>query len=312
MRAASGLLFFLLVLLPGACSVMPGQPSDDDADSGRRTVLTSAAGPVMLHSEEAGQGAPIVLLHGYGLSTYSWRHIRIDLARTHHVIALDLKGFGRSQKPLDDAYGVNDQAALIVDFLRVRKLNRVTLIGHSFGGAVAIAVALELNRTEPKRLQRLVLLDSPAFAQKLPAALSVLRTPYVAEAAMSAVPPEAAAAGALMLAYKDPSRIAAADIAAYARPLYDAGTRHALIRTAERIVPDNLAELTNRYRTIRQPTLIIWCRDDRIVPLVIGFQLVASLPAARLEVLDTCGHLPHEEAPAATLAAIQRFLAPAR
>ncbi|KAB2850938.1 MAG: alpha/beta hydrolase [Hyphomicrobiaceae bacterium] len=308
MRAVvQGLLALALAALAG-CSFSPADQETDSSD-GRRTRVAVAGKPITLYSEEGGLGDTLLLLHGYGSSTYSWRFLKAELQRTHHVIALDLKGFGRSEKPRDEAYGVEDQAKIVAAFIQERGLQRVTLIGHSYGGSIALAVALRFNATEQKRIRSLVLLDSPAFPQGLPVALRVLRTPYLADVTVASILPEAAAAGALALAYRDPTRITSADVAAYARPLYDPGTRHALIKTAEQLVPGNLEELTARYKSIRQPALVIWCREDKIVPLRVGFQLVANLPNSRLEVLETCGHLPQEEAAEATLALLKRFLA---
>jgi pimeloyl-ACP methyl ester carboxylesterase len=312
MRAA---ILVLLALAGGAlagCSYSPAADQEADATDGRRTRVEVAGQPVTLYSEEAGRGDTLLLLHGYGSSTYSWRFLKAELQRTHKVIALDLKGFGRSDKPLDEAYGVEDQAKVVAAFIKARDLKRVTLVGHSYGGSVALAVTLRFNETDSKRIKSIVLLDSPAFPQELPVALKVLRTPYLGEMTVAAMPPEAAAASALALAYKDPSRITSIDVGAYARPLYDAGTRHALVKTAEQLVPENLADLTERFKTIRQPALVLWCRGDRIVPLRVGFQLVANLPNARLEVLDTCGHLPHEEAAEATIERLRRFMQAAR
>lgn len=304
----------VLALVGGSlagCSLSPPDQEVDAADS-RRTRVEVAGKSITLYSEEAGRGDTLLLLHGYGSSTYSWRFLKAELRRTHQVIALDLKGFGRSDKPLDDAYGIEDQAKIVAAFIKERDLRRVTLIGHSYGGSVALAVTLRLNDIDPRRIKSIVLLDSPAFPQELPVALKVLRTPYLGEMTVAAVPPRAAAASALALAYKDPSRITAIDVGAYARPLYDPGTRHALVKTAEQLVPENLAELTARYKTIRQPALVLWCRGDKIVPLRVGFQLVADLPNARLEVLETCGHLPHEEAAGATIERLKRFMQAAR
>jgi pimeloyl-ACP methyl ester carboxylesterase len=264
---------------------------------------------VRLHSEEGGRGDPVLLLHGFGANAYSFRHIRAGLETTHHAIAVDLKGFGRSDKPLDADYSAVDQARLLADLVERRNLRRLTIVGHSYGGAVAMALALELNRKQPGRLARIVLLDGAVYQQGLPPALHVLRTPVIGPAAVVAVPPEVQSTAALLLAYHDPSKITQQDIAAYARPLYEAGNRHALARTADKIIPEHANILTHQYRTIPQPVLLVWCRNDKIVPLAIGQRLVRELQQARLEVIETCGHVPQEEEPAATLALLRRFLA---
>jgi pimeloyl-ACP methyl ester carboxylesterase len=284
-------------------------PAASFASVSRYTAAGSGSAPVKLHSEEAGQGPPLILLHGFGASTYTWRHVHAELARTHQAIALDMKGFGRSDKPLDEAYSALDQARLVKDFIVRRKLRRVTLVGHSYGGAVALALALELERMRPRRLDRLVLIDAAAYSQGLPPALHVLRTPYLGPLSAAVIPPTVQSTAALALAYADPSRIKAEDIEAYARPMSEPGNRHALVKTAEQIIPEHVNILTHQYRTLTRPALLIWCRNDKIVPLSNGEKLARELPKARLEVIETCGHVPHEEEPARTLELMRGFLA---
>ena len=264
--------------------------------------------PIRLHSEEEGTGQPLLLIHGFGASSYSWRAVRSELARTHHVIAVDLKGFGRSDKPLDDDYAAHDQAKLLLQFLDKRGLRDVVIAGHSFGGGVALSLALELNRKHPGRLKKLILVDSIAYEQGLPPAFHVLRMPLVGPASAAIVPPVVQSSAALMLAYKDSSKITQEAIDAYARPLREPGNRHALVRTAEKILPEYVNILTYQYRTIAQPVLLIWCREDKIVPLSIGQRLAREMAHARLEVIETCGHVPQEEEAAQTSSLMQRFL----
>src|SRR5215475_2499566 len=124
--------------------------------------------PLRLWVEEDGHGDPILLIHGVGGSTYSWRRIVRALARTHHVISVDLKGFGRSDKPFDRAYGLLDQVRLLKRLINRGGLHDVTLVGHSFGGGVALALTLALNAIEPGAVRQLVLIDSVAYRQAFP------------------------------------------------------------------------------------------------------------------------------------------------
>jgi pimeloyl-ACP methyl ester carboxylesterase len=113
-----------------------------------------------LYVEEAGEGPPLILLHGLGGSLFTWRHIVAALARGHRVIALDLKGFGHSDKPFDDHYSAVDQAALVSAFIRKRGLRGVALVGHSFGGVVALRTARDFS-SESGVIRRLVVMDTP-------------------------------------------------------------------------------------------------------------------------------------------------------
>lgn len=264
--------------------------------------------PLRLWVEEDGQGDPILLIHGVGGSTYSWRNIVRALARTHRVISVDLKGFGRSDKPLDRAYGLLDQVRLLNRLINRRGPHDLTLVGHSFGGGVALALTLALNATEPGMVRQLVLIDSVAYRQSFPLFVRVVQTPLLGEAGIYGSPPELVAYKGLLAAYQDPRKISFDTVRAYALPLYEVGGRHALLETARSITPTNLSTLIARYSTIHQPTLLIWCAQDSVVPLWVGRRLSRALPNARLLVLRGCGHVPQEELPGTTRSLIRAFV----
>lgn len=265
--------------------------------------------PVALYVEETGRGAPLLFLHGLGASGYALRRLMPDLIRNFRVITIDLRGFGRSDKPFDQYYSALDQAAHVREFIRRRGLTGITLAGHSFGGGVAIALTLDLNRTEPGRISRLVLMDAPAFPQPLSTAVGFLRTPVLPTLALNMIPSYITARMSLSSDMGNFGHITDTDIASYALPLSEPGAAHALVTTAHRIVPPNLPDLIRRYPTIRQPTLLIWCRKDPIVPLVTGIALRRILPRARLRIIDGCTHVPTEEAPGELLMHMQMFFA---
>ena len=259
---------------------------------------------LQLYVEEYGHGPPVVLIHGLGGSTYSWRFIAPLLARNHRVIALDLKGFGRSSKVFDTAYSAIDQARLVARFLARRRLSGVTIIGHSFGGQVALMAAL--RRDTGWRISRLALIDVPALPQRLSPVVAFMQQPVLPYILMTAVPSEILTALSLRL----PTRqrytrdYTAADAEAYAAPLQDAAARHAYIQTARQIVPDSLPEIVARYRMLRQPTLLVWCKGDEIVPASSGRALARILPNAELKTIQGCNHSPLDEAPGALAATL--------
>lgn len=271
------------------------------------TVTASNGVPVRLHATEAGSGPPLLLLHGMGGSGYAFRHIVASLAQAHRVITLDLKGFGQSEKPFDAAYRPIDQAELVADYLRRRQLSGVTLSGHSYGGAVAMLTALLVNRKEPWRIRRLVLMNTPAFEQPLPRTQRFLTLPVIPYLALAIVPPILNTRAALSVRQRATPPATDADAMAYAEPLYDAAGRHALIATTRAVVDPASLAFVPYYRTIRQPALLIWCRNDPTVPLANGERLAKTLPNARLAVLDHCRHMPSEEDPASTAGLIRTF-----
>jgi pimeloyl-ACP methyl ester carboxylesterase len=306
LAACTWLVLASVVSLAGAAAAA------GPAGSGGTTVVSSpGGGTVRLYHREWGSGPPVVLLHGLGASSYSWRLVAPKLAAAgHRVIALDLKGFGRSAKPRDGRYGVIEHAALVRAFLAARGLSGVTLIGHSLGGSIALAVAL----AEPGKgtVERLVLVATPAYPQDIPPPIAVIQRPGLGEAILAATPPELVARLTLRGASLSSRHITEEKIRAYAAPLREPGARQALVDTARGLDPAGLEHLIRGYRRLAQPTLLLWCRLDEIVPLTTGVRLSRTMAAARLEVLDGCNHLPMEELPVLTSRRLLGFLARSR
>jgi pimeloyl-ACP methyl ester carboxylesterase len=266
----------------------------------------------MLHHEVVGDlgspNAPLVMVHGFGASIYSWRHLVPALGQRQPLILLDLKGFGKSPKPPDDSYSLFDQIGVVHDLLHSLEVGRLILLGHSFGGGVALALALRLREQTSIRLERLVLLDAISYRQRLPAFISLLRTPVIGELGTRMVPAELQVRCVLEQSYHDRRSIPPESVAAYAAPIRMEGGRHALIQTARQIVPPDVDAWSRRFREIDVPTLVVWGDDDRIVPIENGRRLCREMPAATLRVIPECGHIPQEEKPRETISALESFL----
>lgn len=307
-RACTGLCVVL-----GAALMAAGLAAASPLAQGYRFPVAGPDGrAIALYAEERGQGAPVVLLHGLGGSTYSWRFVAPLLAQTHRTIALDLKGFGNSDKVFDRRYSAADQAQLIADFLIRRGLSNVTLVGHSFGGVVSLLTAIELKRRAPGLVRQLVLIDTPALPQDLTPVVALMQQPVLPYALLTLVPPDI-----LTAAIMSPSAgerferpYTPGDAHAYAAPFYDAAARHAYIQTSRQISPAlTVQQLAAAYSRVNQRTLVLWCAGDTVVPLETGRRLTAMLPRARLELLQGCNHSPPDEAPGALTAHLSRFLA---
>jgi pimeloyl-ACP methyl ester carboxylesterase len=292
-----------LALALGSCGLSAG-----DANEGPYARLGPPEAPVKLFYEEEGRGPPLLLIHGFGASTYTWRHVAPILAQTHRVIAVDLKGFGQSDKPFDSRYSVFDQAELLAQLIEEKDLHNLTLVGHSFGGGVALRLALEADERLKGRISRLVLLDSIAYPQNIPVFFRLLDVPVVSQLGVRMVPPSVQTRVALRIAYFDDSKIDPQEVEAYAAPLKTAAGKHAMIHSARQIMPEDIGALSERYKTIKLPTLILWCDHDRIVPLDVGLKLRRSLPNSTFRLIEECGHMPQEEQPDLTLRLLKDFI----
>jgi pimeloyl-ACP methyl ester carboxylesterase len=301
---------FLLLWIATVCAVLGSCApfmANHESEVQLKTVKTPA-GPLRLAVMEKGQGRPILLLHGFATSSYTWRAIMPELAKAHRVIALDLRGFGASDKPLDDHYAIEDQAAAVAAFIEQENLRDLTIIGHSFGGGVTLTLALKAGQERPPRVRNIVLVDTIAYRQPIPIFFKLLQVPVVGDAAMTLVPPEVQAGQGLRLAYYDREKISAQDVAEYANTLYSPAAKHALTKTVERMMPDNIDEIASRYKTIKAPTLIVWCEQDKVVPLLLGLRLHEEMRSSEFTLFTHCGHMPQEEKPEDTARAIQAFL----
>ena len=270
--------------------------------------LGPAEAPVNLYTVERGSGPTVLLIHGFGTNTFTWRYVLPDLARDHRVVAVDLKGFGKSDKPFDERYSARDQAELLIQLILDRDLRDLTIIGHSYGGGVALLLGLEADARLKGRLSKLVLLDTIAYPQSVPVFFRLLEAPVVSQVGVRMAPPDFQIRMALRIAFYDNKKVGADEVAAYSEPMKTAAGKHAIIQSARQIVPPDLDEIAARYESIALPTLILWGDHDRIVPLDVGLKLRREMPDAQLRIISECGHMPHEEQPEETMAEIRKFL----
>jgi pimeloyl-ACP methyl ester carboxylesterase len=261
-----------------------------------------------LHCETYGSGDPVLCLHGLGASTHSWRELRGPLSKEYKLFLIDFKGHGASPKPADKHYASQEHADLIYEFILEHNLRNLTLIGNSFGGAISLLVALRLCEDNSGRLKKLILIDSAGYNKLLPLHLKMMRTPLVGPLVLHVLPPKAAALFVLINSYYDKKKITKEQVEAYARPIGEPGGRHALLETSKQIIPKRIDELIAKYPKITVPTLIIWGRQDKVIPLEIGELLNEAIPDSHLVVIDHAGHIPQEETPEAVVPLVLDFL----
>jgi pimeloyl-ACP methyl ester carboxylesterase len=266
------------------------------------------ASPLDLHHKIYGAGNPVLCIHGFGASLFSWRNFVGPISAHYQLILIDLKGSGNSPKPADSHYSIQDHADLVYKFILDHDLKNLTLVGNSFGGALALLLSLMLIDTAPGRLRALILIDPGAFKQFIPGYVKLIGVPIIGAAVVYLTPAKFMAKSILKLAYYDPRKISKDQIAAYAAPLAAPGGKHALLETGKRIIPPNIDELTARYKDINVPTQIIWGRQDKIISPEAADLLHAAIPGSKLEWIDQCGHVPQEERPKATVPLVLSFL----
>jgi pimeloyl-ACP methyl ester carboxylesterase len=253
-------------------------------------------GGVRVHYQEAGdpKAPALVLIHGFASSTLVWSKVFLRLAQAgFRVIAIDMLGFGYSGKPRNGEYTIAGQATLLISLLDHLNLKGVTLVGSSYGGAVAATCALDY----PHRVEKLVLIGT--VNNNRPLGYKLMRffgSPVVGDVVSPLLIGSRRLLRRRMKRVYDRHEWVLDERRVEARhlPLRAAGTQRALIRTvrgwdAERI--------SREAHLIRQPTLLLWGENDREIPLADGERLHEQIPGSRLMVFLNCGHIPHEEYP---------------
>ena len=260
-------------------------------------------GEVVLHGHRirfriAGSGPPIVLVHGITGSSRHWERVVPVLAASHTVVAPDLLGHGESAKPRGD-YSLGAFATGIRDLLVALELERVTIVGHSLGGGIAMQFAYQF----PQRCDRMVLVDSGGLgsgvhlllrAASLPGSELVL--PLLTHDRLRGL--ASGAAGALRRIGLD----AGPDLGEMVRgfdTLAEGESRSAFLETLRGVISPGGQKVDARdrlYLAEAIPTLLIWGRRDPIIPVAHGIEAHRLMPGSRLEVLDA-GHFPQLEHP---------------
>jgi pimeloyl-ACP methyl ester carboxylesterase len=249
-----------------------------------------------IHYLEAGSGPAVVLVHGLGANARTWRFALPVLASSHRVLALDQIGFGQSDKP-EIPYRVGTLVENLTGFMDAVGVEKASVVGNSLGGWVAALFATR----HPERLDKLVLVDAAGYGED---------PSQMARDFLSQLDPATLAAAEQWLAGLTPEqrRAMEAMAAAYFARRMSRGDGYAVAALIESIMRGEDA-LGPEVKGIRAPTLVLWGRNDRIVPLRVGEALAGDIPGARKLVLDGCGHRPQTECATAFNAELRKFLA---
>ncbi|MFT0622591.1 alpha/beta fold hydrolase [Ectopseudomonas guguanensis] len=247
---------------------------------------------------------PLLLLHGTSASLHTWEGWVAELAKQRRVISLDLPGFGLTGPFADGDYRVQRYTDFLLAVLEHLQVERVVLVGNSFGGQLAWRFAL----AHPERSARLVLVDAagyPRNAESVPIGFRLAGIPALAPV-MSRVLPRSMIESSLRNVYGDPDKVDDELVERYYQLTLREGNRQAL---RQRFVQAPSGELHQRIGELRLPTLIIWGGRDRLIPPDNAERFAADIAGSQLVLFDDLGHVPQEEDPQRSVAALNHFLA---
>ncbi len=274
------------------------------ANTWQERIVKAPEETIPLHVKTYGSGKPVVLLHGFGASGYSFSRIIPALSKHYKVYAVDLKGFGDSPRPDDHRYSVYDQAVLVERFLETHHLDHVIVIGHSYGGGVALSLAL----MNPARIDKMVLIDAAAYAQQLPKLIRWLQIPVVGPLAFYLLPASYEVEDSYRYAFYDDRKIPKDIVKVYTENLRKPGAKRVYLEASHVLIPEDIDCVSQYYRQIRIPTLILWGANDIVIRPSRAYRLHRDLRNSRLIMIPHCGHIPQEECPEAVVKALEKFM----
>lgn len=259
---------------------------------------------------KVGKGPAVLLLHGLGCNHTTWESVIEPLSRRYTVIAPDLLGHGQSDKPRAD-YTLGGFANGMRDLLTVLGIDKVTVIGHSFGGGVAMQFAYQY----PERTERLMLVASGGLGPEVSPAIRAISTPGFHQVMGVLTLPgirHAGLAGLRALAGTGLPLTRDLDEVADIYDMFrDPAARHAVRHVVKAVVDwqGQIVTMADRaYLTEAMPMWVVWGREDRVIPVRHANAAAGLAPNARVEVIPDSGHFPHKDHPQRFARIVQDFI----
>jgi pimeloyl-ACP methyl ester carboxylesterase len=277
--------------------------------------VTFEARQIELHGHEmiyriAGDGPPVVLIHGMVNSSRHWESVALRLAEAYTVIAPDLIGHGDSASVRGD-YSLGAHAASIRDLLAVIGVERSTIVGHSLGGGVAMQFFYQF----PQRTERLALVSSGGLGREVSPLLRGAALPGASALLWLAAHPRLLSAlsdaGERMRKRGSGKGVYLQAIARALQPLESPGARSAFLHTLRAVIDfrgQRISANDRLYLLGPMPTLLVWGERDNTIPLSHGRRAHRSIPGSRFETLPKAAHFPHLEDPEGLAAVLRDFL----
>ena len=246
---------------------------------------------------------PLVLIHGTSASLHTWEGWASELSKTRRVISFDLPGFGLTGPSASGDYSDEAYLAFVKALLDHLQLKRVLLGGNSLGGQIA----WEFAAFNPERVAALILVDAGGHdftPESIPLGFQLARIPVLNQLSRYVLP-RSLIERSVRDVYGDQSRVKAALIDRYFELTLREGNRAALVQRIRQLEP---GKFIGRLKDLRQPTLILWGGQDRLIPPAYGEAFAREIKGSRLVRFPALGHVPQEENPAVTLEPVQEFL----
>ena len=236
----------------------------------------------------------VILLHGIGGHVENWTDNITALAQFCRVYALDIIGFGRTDKP-QEKLSIAHVTEFVHEFMIAQNIDRTALVGESMGGGIALKLALQY----PRQVEKLVLADSAGLGREVALFLRMMSLPIFGE--LASRPSRNGSAQFLALRWHDQNLITEQRIEEHYQMASLPGAQRCFLSVLRSMCnvwgpkSENLRPIFDHLGEIDIPTLVLWGAEDRILPVAHAHQAVQRLPNARLHIFDPCGHVPNIE-----------------
>jgi len=247
-----------------------------------------------IHYLERGEGMPVILIHGFLYSTFMWEKNIETLAKSFKVYAIDLWGWGYSERLKELNYSFDLYGKQVVGFMDALKIPKASLVGQSMGGGISVYVAANY----PDRIDRLILVDPAVLPYPIPASGKFYQIPFVGEF-LNAIPGNALTKKNIeTLWFYDPKKVTDDYVEEVVKPLSIKGSLDGLMFILRNVLKDPFVEgEAKKLAKFNKPILILHGREDKAIPLDRSQQLNALWKGSQLVVIEKAGHTPHEEYP---------------
>ena len=258
------------------------------------TVEKLEAGGQPLAYRDLGSGPPVLLLHGWPTSSFLWRDVMPAIARQNRAIALDLPGFGGSDKPLGVSYDFEFFEGAIDAFLAALEIDEVAIAVHDLGGPVGLHWALH----RPDRVTRVALLNTLVYPEFSEAVLAFIRACMEPSMRKFITSPEGLEA-AMRLGLAGDQGLSEEALAGVREPFGTEESREALADAGIGLQPEGFVDIARLLPSLRVPVRVVYGEQDRILPDVADTmaRVQKDVPQAVVTALPDCGHFLQEEAP---------------
>jgi len=236
------------------------------------------------------KGSPVILIHGIGQYVEHWASAITALAAQHQVYAVDLPGHGKTDKSLDISYTLDDLSQFVKDFMSALGIEKAHIVGHSLGGAISMRMVLKQTAS----VDKLVLVDSGGFGREVSMMFRILSLPLLG--AMLSRPRLSGSAALLKMFVHNPATITDDII----KHNYQMGVLPGAQQSIMKTLRTNVNFWGQKYNSsdirgitsITNPVLVIWGRQDNLIPVAHADIAAKGFPNVRVQIIDNCGHFP--------------------